>query len=154
MHARLTGLDPALFQHLFGLSDEALARHNAVRIAADSKPGYPCRITLRDAEPGETILLLPFEHLGGDTPYRGSGPIFVREGARTAWSATAIPDEMRTRLFSVRAYDDASVMIDADLVEGADLEHAFGRFFGRADTRFLHLHHARRGCFACRVERA
>jgi hypothetical protein len=154
MHARLIGLDPAPFQHLFGLENEALARRNVARIAVDAKPGYPCRVTLRDAEPGETVLLLPFEHLGGNTPYRGSGPIFVHEGARTPWNATAIPDEMRSRLFSVRAYDEASMMIDADVVDGGNLEEAFDRLFGRADTRFIHLHHARRGCFACRVERA
>jgi hypothetical protein len=136
------------------MADEALERHKAVRVVADARPGFPCRITLCDAEPGESLLLLPFEHLGGDTPYRSAGPIFVRETARTRWNSTAIPDEMRARLFSVRAYDAASMMIDADVVEGADLEQAFDRFLGRRETDFLHLHHARRGCFACRVERA
>lgn len=153
MQARLIGLDPRPFQPLFGLDDEALSRRGAVRMTADARSGFPCRITLHDAEPGETVLLLPFEHLGGATPYRASGPIFVRETAAAPWDSTEIPDDMRPRLFSVRAYDAAGMMVDADVVQGADLERAFKRFLGRDEIDFLHLHHARRGCFACRVER-
>ncbi len=59
MSFRITGLDAAPFAHLFGLSDDALAGHNAKRYVADTKPGFPCRITLEDAEPGETLLLVP-----------------------------------------------------------------------------------------------
>ncbi|PSJ42961.1 DUF1203 domain-containing protein [Allosphingosinicella deserti] len=154
MQARFIGLDPAPFRHLFGLSDEALAQQGAMRIAADSKPGFPCRITLRDAEPGESVLLLTHHHLGGETPYRASGPIFVREGAQSPYSDTALPADMRARLYSVRAYNGADMMIAAEVVEGEMLKRVIAGFLEREDTAYLHLHHARRGCFACRVERA
>jgi len=154
MQVRFTGLDPAPFRDLYGLADDALAARGAVRVVADARPGYPCRITLRDADPGETVLLLPFEHLAGTTPYRASGPIFVREGATERYDAPITPHDMRSRLFSLRAYDGDGMMIDADVSEGTDLDAAFERFFARPATAFLHLHHARRGCFACRVDRA
>ena len=154
MQARYIGLDPAPFRHLFGLADEALAQHGAMRVVAGSKPAFPCRITLRDAEPGETVLLLTHHHVGGDTPYRSSGPIFVRENASASYSDTALPGDMRARLYSVRAYDGADMMIDAEVVEGEMLKRVIAGLLEREDTAYLHLHHARRGCFACRVERA
>ncbi len=81
MTFRILGLSPEPFQHLFGLSDEALAAHGAIRITADNKPGYPDRLEMRDAEPGETLLLLNHISQPANTPYRASHAIFVREGA-------------------------------------------------------------------------
>ncbi|QAY76028.1 DUF1203 domain-containing protein [Sphingosinicella sp. BN140058] len=153
MQARYLGLEPAPFRKLFGLPDEVLARHGAIRIVADSKPGFPCRITLRDAEPGDTVLLLTHQHLAGETPYRSSGPIFVREGDGGAYAGTDLPPDMVSRLYSVRAYDHAEMMIDAEVAEGEALTRTIARYLGRDEVAFLHLHHARRGCFACRVER-
>ena len=58
MGFRITGLSAEPFQHLFGLSEKELAKHSAKRYVADEKPGFPCRVGMRDAEPGETVLLL------------------------------------------------------------------------------------------------
>ncbi len=87
MSFRIIGLDAQPFTHLFALSDEELARHNAKRYVADSKPGFPCRVTLEDAEPGETLLLVPYAHQTAQTAYASKGPIFVRERlvARAEW---------------------------------------------------------------------
>lgn len=153
MQARYLGLDPAPLQKLFGLPDELLARQGAIRIVAGSKPGFPCRISLRDAEPGEPVLLLTHQHLAGDTPYRSSGPIFVREGAGEAYAGTDLPPDMTSRLYSIRAYDHAGMMIDAEIAEGEARAEIIQRYLARDEVAFLHLHHARRGCFACRVER-
>src|SRR5262249_26987467 len=60
MSFRITGLSPDPFRPLFGLPDEELARHGARRYRADAKPGYPDRVELRDAEPGETLLLVNY----------------------------------------------------------------------------------------------
>lgn len=54
MPFRITGLSPESFQPLFGLSGAALAARGVIRQIADKRPGFPCRITLEDAEPGET----------------------------------------------------------------------------------------------------
>lgn len=58
MHYRITGLDPAPFRHLYGLPEDALAAQGVKRYIADAKPGFPDRVEIRDAEPGESLLLL------------------------------------------------------------------------------------------------
>lgn len=125
------------------------------RLIADAKPGFPCRVSLEDATPGERVLLLGYEHQPARSPFRASGPIFVRETARKAFAAVdELPPVFARRLLSLRAYDAAGMMVDADVVEGCDAEGVIARLFSRADTEYLHAHYAKRGCFACRIERA
>lgn len=150
----VSGLPVEAFGSLFRLSDSALRERGAARVVADG-PGYPCRITLEDAAPGETLLLLNWRHLDADSPYRADGPIFVRESAQaTARVRNAIPEQQRSRLLSVRAYDERGWMRDAEVVEGVALEDLVDRFFVDPEVAFLHVHNARRGCYACRVDRA
>ena len=61
---------------------------------------------------------------------------------------------MRRRLLSVRAYDAAGTMTDADVVEGTELEGTVTRLFADPAVAYLHLHNARPGCYSCRVDRA
>jgi len=151
----IAGLDPAPFRPLYGLDDAALAGLGVVRVIADSKPGFPCRVTLEDAEPGESLLLLNYEHLPVANPYRSRHAIFVREGAETlARHMDEIPEQLAARLLSVRAFDRYAMMTNADVVDGKDLEMTINRFFDDPTTEFLHVHNAKRGCFAARVDRA
>lgn len=155
MNFRITGVSPEPYRHLFGLSDEELARHGAVRVTADKPNAYPDRVELRDAEPGETLLLLNHVHQDADTPYRASHAIFVLEGATQRYDAGGeVPDPLRIRPLSVRAFDSAHMMVDADLVDGKELEGLIARFFGNPSVAYLQVHYARRGCYAARVERA
>lgn len=150
----ISGLPMQQFQSLFGLDDAELRERGVVRMTVDSSPGFPCRISLEDAQAGESVLLLPWQHLDADTPYRAGGPIFVRETAREhARIRNAIPEQQYSRLLSVRAYDAEGWMLDAEVVEGALLEALIARFFGNARVGYLHVHNARRGCYACRVDR-
>lgn len=154
MSFRISGLDPAPFLKLFGLSERELARHGAMRVIADTKPGFPDRIELRDAEPGEQLLLLNYTHLAVDTPYRSSHAIFVREGAKQpASEINEIPACIRSRLMSLRAFDASGMMTDADVVEGAALEPLIEKFLSDPGVSFLHAHFARRGCYAARIDR-
>ena len=149
----IRGLPAQPFQPLFGLDDAALETRGMRRYVADG-PGYPCRISLEDAAPGESLILLPFNHLDADSPYRSAGPIFVRESARPqAAFHNMVPEQQRSRLLSVRAYDARGWMLDAEVDEGERLEALIERFFADARTAFLHVHNARRGCYACRVDR-
>src|SRR5271169_6581628 len=107
MRLRYIGLDPGQFRELFALPDAALAARGIQRVTADAKPGFPCRVSLEDAEPGETLLLLPFEHQPAASPYRASGPIFVRETAAAAYDGAGLPPVFAGRILSVRAYDAA-----------------------------------------------
>jgi hypothetical protein len=151
---RFTGLSPAPFAPLFALSDEDLAAQGMRRMVADAKPGFPCRVTLEDAEPGERLILVPYLHQPARSPYRASGPIFVRENATKAFDGATVPELLRSRMLSLRAYDGQDLMIEADVVDGKEIETVLERLFARDDTSYVHVHYARRGCFACRVERA
>jgi len=155
MSFQLTGIPYEPFAALFSLSDRELLEHGAQRVTAAAKPGFPCRVSLADAEIGEELLLLPFVHLPEPSPYRASGPIFVRRAARQYRPAAGeIPDYVRIRLMSVRAYDAAHLMIDAAVCEGPDTASVIRGMFAKRDTAYIHLHNAKRGCFSCRVDRA
>jgi hypothetical protein len=154
MDFRIRGLDPQPFQPLFALSDAALGERQALRRVSDSKPGFPCRITLRDLEPGETVLLLNYEHLPVDSPYRSRHAIYVG-GADTAFDAVnVVPQALRDRLLAIRAFDDGGLMIDADIAEGRECEPLIQRLLALDGASYLHAHFARRGCYAARIERA
>ncbi len=151
----IAGLEPKQFGHLFDLSDEALADVQAVRMVADAKPGFPCRVTLEDAEPGETMLLFNYEHLPVATPYRSRHAIFVREGAAAeARFEGVVPEMLTRRQLSVRGFDAEGMMTGADVIDGTELEGLIERFFADPSVEYLHVHAAKYGCFAARVDRA
>ncbi len=152
---RLSPLPREAFAGLFQLDDAALASHNAVRVTAGETPGYPCRVSLREAEVGEKLLLLRFTHHDVASPYAGSGPVYVREKALAARPAVGeIPEVVRSRLLSVRGYDTAGMMLHGEVIEGSVVEQAIARQFADAAVAYIYLHNAKRGCYSCRVDRA
>lgn len=152
---RLVGLAPEPFAPFFALTDEQLAERGIRRVVADRKPGFPCRISLVDADVGEQLLLLPYCHQPENSPYQASGPIFIRSGARQRVAdPSEVPPYVTGRLMSVRAYDGHHFIVDADVCAGADVAKTIRRMFEGAQVRYIHLHNAKRGCFSCRVERA
>jgi hypothetical protein len=155
MHSfQLVGLDQAQFEPLFALSDQELAKLGAERRVATQSPGFPCRISLEDAHEGDELLLLPFLHQPAESPYRASGPIFVRRGAKQRTVVAEVPDYVSTRLMSVRAYDARDMIIDASVCEGTQTAAEIERLFANRAVAYIHLHNAKRGCFSCRVERS
>jgi hypothetical protein len=125
------------------------------RVVADAKPGYPDRVELRDAEPGETLLLLNYLHQPAETPYKASHAIFVREGAVTAYDRVdETPDCLRLRPISLRAFDSSGMMVDADLASGREVEAAIERLLENPAANYIHAHYAKRGCYAARIDRA
>jgi Protein of unknown function (DUF1203) len=158
MDLRITGLPAEPFQSYFGMSDAALLAQGARRkVATEADLGLmqPCRVSLRDARVGESSILLHYPHHVSETsPYRVGGPIFVLESVtETASFVNHVPDQQRTRLLSVRAYDADGIMVDAEVTPGEELETLITRFFNRNDVAFLHAYNARRGCYSCRIDR-
>ena len=152
---RFLAADDARFHSLFDQTDAELSAIGAKRVTVDSKPGFPCRVSLADAEIGETVLLLPYVHHDVASPYRASGPIYVRQRATTAQFAPGeIPAMLGHRLLSVRAYDGDAMLRAADVVQGDALGSAIERFFGDERVSYLHIHNARPGCYNCSVVRA
>lgn len=154
MSFRITGLPVDEFRPLFGLSDDELAARGVVRYTATTPIGFPCRITLRDAEVGQT-LLLNYEHQGADTPYRSRHAIFVNEAAtETAALVDEIPQCLAVRpTIALRAYDADGMMTAAEIAAGADLAPIIERMLAAPGTAYLHAHNAGRGCFAARIDR-
>ncbi|MBP6749819.1 MAG: DUF1203 domain-containing protein [Xanthomonadaceae bacterium] len=155
MSFRIHALPIEPFSPLFALSDEDLRARDIRRVVADGRPVYPCRVSLQDAVEGERLLLLPHAHHVVETPYRASGPIYMREDALQARPAPGeVPVLLRSRLLSLRAYDARGMMVWADVAPGTELEPAIDALFAHERTAYLHLHYAKPGCYACRVERA
>ena len=137
------------------LTDEALRARGIRRVIADDRPAYPCRVSLQDAREGERLLLLPYLHHDVDTPYRASGPIYVRESAVPALPGVdEVPALLRSRLLSLRAYDARGMMVWADVLPGTELESGIAQLFARERSAYLHVHYAKSGCYACCVDRA
>ena len=155
MNFQIAPLPLAPFAPLFALSDEELALRNIVRRVVDRHPGFPCRVSLEDAPIGETVLLMNYEHQPAQSPYRSSHAIFVRERAQLATpGVNEIPEVLSRRLLSVRGFDAQGLMVKADVVEGAALADAIADFFASDEVAYLHLHNAKPGCYAARVDRA
>lgn len=154
MAYRISGLGPEHFRELFASSDAQLAALDIRRVTADASHGYPCRVSLQDAQQGETLLLLPYLHHDVAGPYRASGPIYVRENAdATAVFEDSVPPSLSHRLLSVRAYDADGWMHAAEVVEGSTLEACIADLFSSPQIDYLHIHNARPGCYSCRVDR-
>jgi hypothetical protein len=155
MSFRIIGLSPEPFRHLYGLSDQELALKGVKRYVVDEYPGFPDRIEMRDVSIGDSVLLLNHVCQPADTPYRATHAIFVREGAEHTYDRVGeIPEVMRTRLLSIRAFDAAGMMLDADVVDGSVLEAMIARLLHSPEVAYLHAHNAKRGCYSGRIERA
>jgi hypothetical protein len=152
----ITGLPVAPFKPLFGLSEAELAGRGIVRRTADADSGFPCRLTLADARKGDTLLLMNYTHQPADTPFRASHAIFVNEAAtETARYVDEVAPALAAREWiSLRAFDEAGMMLDAEVAPGADLTPAIERLLGLPDVAYLHAHYAGMGCYAARIDRA
>jgi hypothetical protein len=155
MHFRIMGLPAEKFAPLFALADEELAQQGAVRRIADARsPGYPCRVSLTDSQPGDELILVNYEHHAVASPYRMRFAIFVRKGDKTFDAVDVVPEQLRRRTLAVRAFDADAMMVGVELIEGEKLESTIEQLFADPRAAYLHVHFAAPGCYAARIERA
>jgi len=155
MSFQISALDAERFGRLFDMSDEELAEHLAVRLTATSKPGFPCRVSLADAEIGDEVILVNHQHQPGASPYQATHAVYVRKGAPQARPAVGeIPELFLARTLSLRAFDDQAMLVGVDLVEGGDLGPALDRLLAEPAAAYVHIHYAKPGCYAARADRA
>jgi hypothetical protein len=155
MSFRMMGLPAGDFAAFHGMTDAELAARGAVRCIADARrPGYPCRISLTDAQPGDELLLVNYEHHPVASPYRMRFAVYVRKGEETYDAIDEVPEQLRLRMLAVRAFDAEAMMVGRELVDGHELEGAIERLFADPRAAYLHIHYAAPGCYAARVERA
>lgn len=147
------GLDPAPFEPLFGLSDEELAKHGAVRMTV-TDPTFPCRVSLTDRSIGETVLLVNHVSHDAANPYRATHAIFVTESQQEpAEYVDRVPPVFETRVLSLRGFDREGMMADAILTQPGEAEDGIKRLFANPDIETIHAHNATRGCFSAKIER-
>jgi hypothetical protein len=153
MTYRITGLDPAPYKPLFGLSDDELAERGIVRMTV-TEPTFPCRVSLTDRAIGEKVLLL--NHISHDVanPYRASHAIFVTEGVEEpAEFIDEVPPVFEKRVLSLRGFDADGMMADAVLTQPGDADAGIRKLFANPEIATIHAHNATRGCFSAKIER-
>ncbi len=151
MSFRITGLPSEPFTNLFALSDDELRARGAVRRIAEGNS--PCRISLTDAQPGDELILVNYEHHPVDSPYRMRFAIYVRCGEEQFDAIDQIPEQLRIRTLAVRAFDTDAMMVGWELVDGQQVEPVIERLLAIPSAAYLHIHFAAPGCYAARVER-
>ncbi len=155
MTFQIRGLEAESFASLFLLGDTELEAIGARRMYADEADAYPCRISLMRVPVGEELLLLNHVHQpSASSPYRASGPIFVSRSAATGHYRGELAPMLKDRLLSLRAYDAAALIVDAEVAEGDAVTEVIRRFLADPQVAHVDAHFARRGCFAARIERA
>lgn len=136
---------------------EAIPSEIAARLRADAtvvrvvdaSPGYPCRQCLRDAEVGDEVVLVSYDPFDTDTPYRSASPIFLhRDDCSDRVDTAMVPDQLARRRLSVRTFDDAAMMLDGRVVDGAELAETLEELFAIPGAERVHIHNAGPGCFA------
>lgn len=151
---RIRGLEKSEFQYINDLTDEELINYGIVKLVADTSPGYPCRISLEDADIGETVYLFNYNHHTANSPYQGNGAIFIRKNAETSKiSVNTIPDQVLHRKLSMRGYDKRGMMLKCKLIDGIDTKSCIIDFFNNEEIEYIHIHNAVPGCYSCLVER-
>lgn len=152
MSFRITGLPAERFADLFGLSDDDLKARNVIRRTAAHNA--PCRVSLTDAEVGQEVLLVNFTHHPVDNPYHSRYAIWVRPGETTYDAVDQIPEQLRRRTLSLRAWDKDDLMVGHDVVDGRQVEGAIEKLLADPRTSYIHAHYAGPGCYAARIDRA
>ena len=154
MSFQIKALDHRQFAAYFDMSDHELAARLAVRRTATAKPGYPCRVSLADAEIDDQLILVNYQHQPDASPYRAAHAISVRRGVEQVHPAIdEVPHLFRSRMLSLRAFDNQALIVAADLVDGNDLGQALDRMLLDRTIASIHIHYAKFRCYAACAER-
>jgi hypothetical protein len=154
MTYRIAGLNPAQHSHLFAMSDAELAAINARRLSATDNRGFPCRVSLRDADEGDNLIL--FHHVSHDvaTPYRSAYAIYIRENAQAAAEyIDETPPVFEGRPIALRGFDADGNLRDAALALPGQADARIRELFECEEIAYIHAHNAAHGCFSAAIER-
>lgn len=154
MNFKIYALDHKEFTPYFNLSDIELEKIGVQKMIVDEYPGYPCRVSLEDAEIGEEVLLLSYNFHKTNSPYNAKGPIFVRKNKATReYSKNEIPKMLLHRLLSFRGYDKNGIMKSAITESGQKSKEIIEEIFENNDIEYIHIHNSSPGCYNCEVKR-
>lgn len=150
MSYQIQPLESRQFAHLFSLSQDELQQMGILQLRADKTPGFPCRLSLKDAAQGELMLLLNYKHLPEPGPYQSAHAIYISQsGAFSAqWPEPGIvPAMLERRTLSLRAFDAKQMMLDARLCKGSEADANIRSLLALPGCDFVHIHTGLRGCY-------
>ncbi len=149
--------------HVHALPEDVLTRVRSTRLDASSNRivelraagDEPLRCCLRNARPGESLILFNYEPPIGNSPYRELGAVFAHAGPCEGPSRPgAYPPAWRGRKQVLRAYDRRGWIRDALVHDGSDPEAEIARLFADPEAVQLHSRNVAYGCFMFVVTRA
>lgn len=150
----IKGIPLQEISHLFELDEETLNSIGAQLLTVYEKPGFPCRVSLVDAEIGERVLAMNFEHHNVNSFYKASDPVFIRMHAKENQLApNEIPLMLIHRTLSLRIYDKNAMMIAAQITIGTELKEAIQQIFSNKEASYIQVHNAGPGCYNCQINR-
>ncbi|HTW97546.1 MAG TPA: DUF1203 domain-containing protein [Acidimicrobiales bacterium] len=115
--------------------------------------GEPLRCCLRDARPGDELLLFAYELPLPAGPYQETGPIFVHAERCAGWSGEErYPSEWTRRPQVLRAYDAHGAIHEATRVhDGTRSEAQLAEVLAQPGVVEVHSRNIAYGCFMFRA---
>jgi hypothetical protein len=154
MNFKISALSPEPFNALFSLSDTQLKHRNILKQTVTKAFSTPCRVSLEDANIGDTVLLLNYQHINEQTPFQAAHAIYIRKGVKQAYPAVnEVPEMIHSRVVSLRSFDSQHMMIAADLATAEQVTSKILTLFSNPSASYLHLHYAKQGCYIAKVNR-
>jgi len=147
---------------IHAIPPDVLERIRATRLDASGNPveavtadGHePLRCCLRNARPGESLLLFGYEPPIGKSPYREIGAVFAHAEACGARQTSAeYPSDWRKKPQVLRAYDGRGWIRDAVVHQGTNAEAEIARLLQDPEAVQLHSRNVAYGCFMFVVTR-
>lgn len=125
----------------------------AVHLAAEG--GEPLRCCLRDARPGEDLILFGYAPPLPASPYREIGAVIAHAGRCAGPDRLdSYPPDWRDRPQVLRAYDDRGWIHDATrLHDGHDPEAVIAEMFAQPGVARIHSRNVAWGCYMFTITR-
>lgn len=150
----IRGLEPAPFAPLFAMQEDELSSRRAVRLRAKASAGYPCRVSLRDADEGDELVLIHHVNHDVETPYRNAFAIYIRKDAGEAGVfIDECPPVFAGRPITLRGYDADGMLAAARLPGLGEVDTCIRELLEDRSIAYIDAHNAAHGCFAARIER-
>jgi hypothetical protein len=116
--------------------------------------GEPLRCCLRDARPGEPLVLFRYAPPQAAGPYREVGPVFAHRHDCGGHGDAGYPADLRHRPQVLRAYDERGRIHPATRVhDGADPEREIADVLAQPGVVAVHSRNIAYGCFMFAVTR-
>jgi hypothetical protein len=126
---------------------------NPLDVQIDQDGGAPLRCCLREARPGERLLLIAYIPPGTAGAYAERGPVFVHaERCDGYLTPNEYTPEFAHRQQVVRAYDGQGRLADGVLAaDGRQAQAVIGELLARPGVELVHLRNVGYGCYNCAV---